>query len=140
MLKFILPAALLFLDSLIGLRAIAQPQIPAARIKTLRGAITSFGSAVQKDSLILVCFWSTTSDMSIAELNSINANYEKWKKGVAFRMMAVSIDEGQAANKIRPTVNMNDWQFEVFSDIFGDLRKALGSNNLPQAMIIKRIS
>ena len=33
---------------------------------------------------------------------------------------------------------MNGWQFDVYVDIKGDLRKALSSNNLPQAMIIKR--
>ena len=32
---------------------------------------------------------------------------------------------------------MNGWMFEVYSDPEGELRKALNSKNLPQAMIIK---
>jgi hypothetical protein len=31
---------------------------------------------------------------------------------------------------------MNSWTFEVFTDLYGDLRRALNSNNLPQSMII----
>jgi len=116
----------------------AQSPIAEARIKTLHGAIVPFSSATQKDSLILVCFWATTSDASINELNAINANYEKWKEMLSFKLMAVSVDEGQTANKVRPTVNMNEWKFDVYTDIYGDLRKAVGSNNLPQQFIIKK--
>ncbi|MBS1935369.1 MAG: hypothetical protein JST96_15320, partial [Bacteroidetes bacterium] len=76
-------------------------------------------------------------DESMNELNAINAKIGQWKEAVKFRMMAVSVDEGKAANKVRPTINMNGWTFEVFVDINGDLRKAVNANNLPQAMIIK---
>ena len=55
---------------------------------------------------------------------------------VPFRFMAVSVDEGKLANRLRPIYNMNGWTFEVYSDIYGDLRKALHSNNLPQSMIV----
>ncbi|HTQ63622.1 MAG TPA: redoxin domain-containing protein [Puia sp.] len=116
----------------------AQNSLSEARMKTLKGTIVPFSTATQKDSLILVCFWSTTSDASINELNAINANYDKWKEMLSFKLMAVSVDEGQTANKVRPTVNMNEWKFEVYTDIYGDLRKALGSNNLPQQFIIKK--
>jgi hypothetical protein len=51
--------------------------------------------------------------------------------------MAVSIDEGKIANRVRPTAIQNGWTFNVFIDINGDLRKALNSSNLPQSFIIK---
>jgi hypothetical protein len=31
---------------------------------------------------------------------------------------------------------MNGWTFEVYSDLYGDLRKSLNSNNFPQSMIV----
>ncbi|HEX4850805.1 MAG TPA: redoxin domain-containing protein [Puia sp.] len=124
--------------TLLSLTSMGQNNLPEAKIRNLRGAMVPFSTAVQKDSLILICFWATTSDESINELNSINANYDKWKSEVPFKMMAVSVDEGKTANKVRPTVNMNEWKFDVFVDIQGELRKALGSNNLPQSMIVKK--
>jgi len=116
----------------------AQSSLAEIQLKTLRGATITFSSAVQKDSLILVCFWATTSDVSVNELNAINAKYDKWKSMLSFKLMAVSIDEGKDASRVRGMANVNEWKFDVYTDIKGDLRNYLNSNNLPQAMIIKK--
>jgi hypothetical protein len=50
--------------------------------------------------------------------------------------MAVSVDEGKLANRLRPVYNQNGWTFEAYADLYGDLRKSLHSNNLPQSIII----
>ncbi len=103
----------------------------------MHGQPASFASLTLKDSLVLVVFWSLTSDESINELNAVNANFEGWKEKIHFKMMAVSIDEGKAANRVRPTAIGNGWTFDIFVDLDGNLRKALSSSNLPQAFIIK---
>ena len=115
----------------------AQTDLASAQLKNMHGKVQPFSAITQKDSIVLVCFWATTSDESVAELNAINAKYESWKMLAKFRLMVVSVDEGKAANKVRPMLNMNDWIFDVYLDINGDLRKALKSNNLPQSMVIK---
>jgi len=122
--------------SLFCLHLHAQNSLPTATLKTLRGAFIPFSSIMQKDSLVLICFWSTESEATISELNAIQSHYEKWKEVLSFKLMAVCIDEGKALSKLRPTVNMNEWTFDVYADIRGELRKALNSNNLPQCMII----
>lgn len=116
----------------------AQDSLLQARLKSLKGTTGSFSQFAKKDSLFLICFWATSSDESIAELNAINADLEKWKSAVPFRFMAISIDEGKEVRKLRPTYNMNSWTFELYNDIYGDLRRALHSNNLPQSMIISK--
>jgi hypothetical protein len=105
-------------------------------MKSLQGKIAPFSVFAKKDSLFLICFWSVSSDESITELNSINTNLEHWQSLLPFRFMAVSIDEGKQANRLRPVYNQNGWTFEAYSDLYGDLRKALHSNNLPQSMIV----
>jgi hypothetical protein len=123
----------LFLSSL---STSAQETLQDAKIKSLQGKIAPFSVFAKKDSLFLICFWSVSSEESITELNSINDNLEHWLSLVPFRFMAVSIDEGKQANRLRPVYNQNSWTFEAFSDLYGDLRKVLHSNNLPQSMII----
>ncbi len=118
--------------------ALAQDSLLLARLKSLKGVTQSFSQFAKKDSLFLICFWATSSDESIGELNAINADLEKWKSALPFRFMAISVDEGKDIRKLRPTYNMNSWTFELYTDIFGDLRRALHSNNLPQSMIIFR--
>jgi len=117
--------------------AVGQSNLGAVQLKNLRGALVTFSSVTQKDSLVLICFWASYSDESINELNAINASYEKWKKSVPFKLMAVSTDDGSDAHKVRPLVNMNGWVFDVFTDVNGDLRKELDSKSVPQTMILK---
>jgi len=121
---------------LFSITASGQDSLQQAKIKSLQGKIAAFSVFAKKDSLFLICFWSISSDESIAELNSINASLEHWQSMISFRFMAVSVDEGKAANMLRPVYNQNGWTFEAYSDIYGDLRKALHSNNLPQSLII----
>jgi hypothetical protein len=127
---------LMFSLVLFSLGASAQGSIQEAKIKSLQGKIAPFSVFAKKDSLFLICFWSVSSDESITELNSINANLEHWQSLLPFRFMAVSVDEGKLANRLRPVYNQNSWTFEAYSDPYGDLRKALHSNNLPQSMIV----
>ncbi|HMH34348.1 MAG TPA: redoxin domain-containing protein [Puia sp.] len=122
---------------LLGWGLHAQSALASAQLKNMHGKMVSYASITQKDSLVLICFWATTSDASIDELNAINASYENWTASVRFRLMIVAVDEGKAANKIRPMLNANGWTFDVYADINGDLRRALNSNNLPQSMIIR---
>ena len=128
--------ALIFYLILFSFAAEGQDSLQQAKIKSLQGKIAPFSQFAKKDSLFLICFWSVSSEESITELNSINANLESWQSMKPFRFMAVSVDEGKTANRLRPTYNMNGWTFEVYSDPYGDLRRALHSNNLPQSMII----
>ncbi len=121
---------------LFSLSASAQGSIQEAKIKSLQGKIEPFSVFAKKDSLFLICFWSFSSDESITELNSINTNLEHWQSLMPFRFMAVSVDEGKLANRLRPVYNQNSWTFEAYSDLYGDLRKAMHSNNLPQSMIL----
>lgn len=128
--------SIIFYLILFSLTAAGQDSLQQAKIKSLQGKIAPFSSFAKKDSLFLICFWSVSSEESITELNSINANLEHWQSMTAFRFMAVSVDEGKAANRVRPVYNMNGWSFDAYSDLYGDLRRALHSNNLPQSMII----
>jgi hypothetical protein len=127
---------LMFCVVLFSLRSSAQESFQDAKIKSLQGKIAPFSVFAKKDSLFLICFWSLSSDESMTELNSINANLEHWQSLLPFRFMAVSVDEGKLANRLRPAYNQNSWTFEAYSDLYGDLRKALHSNNLPQSMIV----
>jgi hypothetical protein len=126
----------IFFMVLISATVAGQDSIQVARLKSLQGKIAPFSVFAKKDSLFLICFWSAFSDESITELNIINANLGKWQELKSFRFMAVCVDEGKATSRMRPTYNMNGWTFESFWDLYGDLRRAMHSNNLPQSMII----
>ena len=113
-----------------------QDSLQQARLKSLQGKIAPFSVFAKKDSLFLICFWSVNSEESITELNSINANLANWQSMKPFRFFAICVDEGKLMSRMRPTYNMNGWTFDSYSDLYGDLRRSLHSNNLPQGMIV----
>jgi hypothetical protein len=119
-----------------SMTASGQDSLQFARLKSLQGKTAPFSFFARKDSLFVICFWSVESEESITELNSINANLERWQNQVPFRFMAVSADEGRTTSRFRPTYNMNGWTFEAYDDLYGDMRRALHSNNIPQSVII----
>jgi L-rhamnose mutarotase len=119
-----------------SLAVCAQDSLQQARLKSLQGKIAPFSMFAKKDSLFLICFWSVESEESITELNSVNSNLEHWQSMVPFRFMAVAADEGKTASRFRPVYNMNGWTFEAYIDLYGDLRRSLHSNNLPQSLIV----
>lgn len=127
---------LIFCLIFFALEAAGQDSLQQVRLKSLQGKIGLYSGFVKKDSLVLICFWSVASEESITELNSINVNLEKWQALKAFRFMAVSIDESKAASRMRPIYNMNGWTFDSYVDLYGELRKALHSNNIPQSIIV----
>jgi len=135
--RFIRILSLAMIYAVVSYRVHAQGSLESAQLKNLHGKIQTFSQITQKDTMVLICFWATTSDPSIVALNAINQHYEHWQSSLTFRLMIVAIDEAKTASKIRPMVNMNEWTFDVYTDINGDLKKALHADNLPESMILK---
>ena len=125
------------LFSCIGTKAFAQDSLAEARLKSLRGVIAPFSTIEKKDSVFLICFWSTENEQSVDQLNAMKSMVAKPDAPAFYRFLAVSVDVGKYANKLRPMVNMNEWTFEVYGDLYGDLRRSLHSENLPQSFILK---
>ena len=128
---------LAFISMACSLVVHGQTSLQSTQLKNLHGKIQTFSQITGKDSMVLICFWATTSEPSIAALNAINQRYEQWQSGLKFRLMIVALDEAKTASKIRPMVNMNEWTFDVYTDINGDLKKALHADLLPESMILK---
>ena len=114
----------------------AQNELDSVSLKPLKGASIRYASLVKNDSIVLICFWSSSSEPSLNALNAINKQFESWTHRAKFRMLAVCVDEGRDLGRVRPLVNSLGWVFDVFIDINGDLRKNLKSVNLPQAFIL----
>ena len=116
----------------------AQSGLDSIQLKTVKSKMVSYGSLTAKAPIVLVCFWSVNSDVSIQEVNAINVQYGKWKQPAPFVLLAICIDEGNLLNRMRPTASQNDWAFDVYADFNGDLQKSLHFTNPPQAFILEK--
>ncbi len=50
--------------------------------------------------------------------------------------MAVSIDQAQNINKVKPLVDQNGWRYDVLLDPNGELRRALGIQMIPFTVLL----
>ena len=52
------------------------------------------------------------------------------------RLVAVSIDQAQNINKVKPLVDQNGWRYDVLLDPNGELRRALGIQMIPFTVLL----
>ena len=52
------------------------------------------------------------------------------------RLVAVSIDQAQNINTVKPLVDQNGWRYDVLLDRNGELRRALGIQMIPFTVLL----
>ena len=62
--------------------------------------------------------------------------YEDWQQETGVRIIAISIDEGQNIQKVKPLVDGYGWEYQILLDPNSDFRRAMGVNLIPHSFII----
>lgn len=52
------------------------------------------------------------------------------------KIFAVSIDQAQNVNKVKPLVDSHGWDYDVLLDPNGDFKRALGIQMIPFVLIV----
>ena len=100
------------------------------------------GKAVSTDTLsnngkpIIVDFFATWCKPCNRELDAIAEVYDDWQQETGVKIIAVSIDQAQNINKVKPLVDSHGWEYEVLLDPNGDFKRALGIQMIPYVMIV----
>jgi len=70
------------------------------------------------------------------ELKAIHEVYPDWQDETGMRLIAISIDEAQNAQKVKPLVDSEGWEYEVLLDPNSDFFHALGGQQIPFVVIV----
>jgi len=116
----------------------AQDALDSVQLRNMKGKMVSYASVRGGMPLVLVCFWSINSEASIRELTAISQQYAKLKKPLAFTLLALCVDQGNLLSHMRNTSLENDWAFDVYADVNGDLQKAFHYTNPPLSLIVNK--
>ena len=84
----------------------------------------------------IIDFFATWCKPCNRELDAIAEVYEDWQKETGVKIIAVSIDQGQNINKVKPLVENHGWEYEVLLDPNGDFKRALGIQMIPYVLIV----
>ena len=123
---------------LVGFNLNAQTNLPNIQLSNLEGKkVSSTADFSEKDQLYVFSFWATWCTPCISELDEINDLMSEWKKEVAFKLIAISIDDSRTQKRVKPLINGKGWEFDILLDTNQDFKRALGIVNVPYLIVVK---
>ena len=114
----------------------AQSKMPNCQLKDINGKSVNVSQLDNDGNPIIVCFFATWCKPCQRELQAIHDVYPDWQDETGVKVVAISIDEGQNANKVKPLVDGYGWEYDVLLDPNGDFKRAMGVNMIPHVFIV----
>ena len=123
--------------SLFTLISFAQNKaLPNIQVKTLDGSNFNINQLENNGAPIVISFWATWCKPCKKELNNIAEIYEDWQDATGVKLVAISIDDTRSMSKVAPFVNASDWEYEIYLDPNGDLKRAMGISTVPHTFLL----
>jgi len=121
---------------LISFLSVAQDKLPNIVLKDMNGKSVNLSQLTNNGKPIVINFWATWCGPCKRELEAIHEVYESWVEETGVTLYAVSIDDQRNVDKVKPYANAQQWAFEVLLDTNGDLKRAMGVNNVPFTFLV----
>ena len=130
--RFILISLMMWVFSLGTIWA----QLPSVTLKTMDGKPVNTSELSNGGKPFIIDFFATWCKPCNRELDAIAEVYKDWQKETGVKIIAVSIDQGQNINKVKPLVENHGWEYEVLLDPNSDFKRALGIQMIPYVLIV----
>ena len=111
-------------------------ELPAVTLKNINGKTINTSEFSNNGKPIIISFFATWCKPCNRELSAISEVYEDWQDETGVKLIAVSIDQAQNINKVKPLVDGNGWPYEVLLDPNSDFKRALGVQMIPFVLIV----
>lgn len=126
--------AIAFMLLFIGGEAMAQ--LPSVTLKDINGKTVDTATLSNDGKPFIIDFFATWCKPCNRELKAIHEVYPDWQEETGVKLIAVSIDQAQNINKVKPLVDANGWEYDVLLDPNGDFKRALGIQMIPYVLIV----
>ena len=122
--------------TLMAFAGMAQSKLPAVTLKSMDGKTVSTDTLSNNGKPIIIDFFATWCKPCNRELTAISEVYEEWQQETGVKIFAISIDQAQNINKVKPLVDNHGWPYEVLLDPNSDFKRALGIQMIPYVLIV----
>ena len=127
---------LLLVIVLAGLSSQVKAQLPAITIKTMEGKTVRTDTLSNNGKPFIIDFFATWCKPCNRELDAISEVYEEWQDETGVKIFAVSVDQAQNINKVKPLVDNHGWTYDVLLDTNSEFQKALGIQMIPATFVL----
>ena len=114
----------------------AYAQLPSVQLKDLEGKTVNTAELSNNGKPFVISFFATWCKPCNRELKAIHEQYADWQEETGMKVIAVSIDQAQNINKVKPMVDGEGWDYEVLLDPNSEFRRAMGVQMIPHVFII----
>ncbi|MFZ6050848.1 TlpA family protein disulfide reductase [Halocola ammonii] len=111
-------------------------QLPSVQLRDLNRQTVDTKEFSNNGKPIIISFWATWCAPCKKELNNIADIYPDWQAESGVKLIAISIDDARSSTRVRPYVNAQAWDYEVYLDPNGDFKRAMNVNNVPHTFLI----
>lgn len=127
----------LFIVAFLAIVSVAGAQtLPAVTLKDINGKTVQTDKLSNNGKPFIISFFATWCKPCNRELSAINEVYADWQDETGVKVIAVSIDQAQNINKVKPLVDSNGWEYDVLLDPNSDFKRALGIQMIPYVIIV----
>lgn len=127
--------AMLLLAALLSIPAM-MAELPSVQLKDINGNTVNTAEISNDGNPVIISFWATWCKPCKRELKAIHEVYPDWQDETGVKLIAVSIDEAQNVQKVKPLVDGFGWEYEVLLDPNGEFKRQMGVTDVPHAFII----
>ncbi len=121
--------------ALFGFANVVSAQLPSVTLKDINGKTIRTDTLSNNGKPFIIDFFATWCKPCNRELTAISEVYDEWKEETGVKLFAVSIDQAQNINKVRPLVDQEGWEYDVLLDPNSDFKRALGIQMIPYVLI-----
>ena len=127
-----------FLSILLFVQLISAQSLPSVSLKSLDGKTVNTSQLSNDGKPFIISFFATWCKPCLRELNAINEVYADWQEETGVKLIAISVDQAQNTNRVKPLVDRMGWDYEVLLDANSDFTRALNINSalIPVVLIV----
>lgn len=86
-------------------------QLPSVTLKDINGKTVRTDTLSNNGKPFIIDFFATWCKPCNRELKAISEVYNEWREETGVKIFAVSIDQAQNVNKVKPLVDENGWEY-----------------------------
>ncbi|MCR5159776.1 MAG: TlpA family protein disulfide reductase [Prevotella sp.] len=126
----------LFVAAMLAFVGTMSAQLPSVTLKDISGKSVNTAELKNDGKPFIIDFFATWCKPCNRELDAIAEVYEEWQEETGVKIFAVSIDQAQNINKVKPLVDSHGWEYDVLLDPNSDFKRALGIQMIPYVLIV----
>lgn len=114
----------------------AAAALPSVSLKDIKGKTVNTAELSNDGKPFVISFFALWCKPCNRELKAINEVYEDWQEETGVKLIAVSIDEAQNEQKVKPFVESKGWEYEVLLDPNSEFKRQMGVNDIPHVFVV----